>query len=172
MPSAIAPSLLRNPTHTFSGSSQAGPSSAPHIIDTPDNELIVIDLDGLPPPLMIAPSAGAGSTTLLLELERVSVSLPLSISEGTEMDILAQFSGNPALELEAGKDAWEMADRALNGAFGYGKSVEDITKIIRRGPRGMDGLCRWLRILVSELQVDEVLLEGKIKHLIGAMVMM
>ena len=24
----------------------------------------------------------------------------------------------------------------------------------------MDGLCRWLRILVFELQVDEVLLEG------------
>jgi hypothetical protein len=86
------------------------------------------------------------------------------------MDVLARFSGNPVLELAAGEDAWEMADRALNGAIGYGKTVEDIAKIIRRGPRGIDGLCKWLRILVSELQVDEVLLEGKIKHLIGAMV--
>ena len=49
--------------------------------------------------------------------------------------------------------------------------VEDITKIIQRGPHGMDGLCKWLRILVSELQVDEILLEGKINRLISAMVM-
>jgi hypothetical protein len=78
---------------------------------------------------------------------------------------------NPVLELAAGEDAWEMADQALNGAIGYGKMIEDIAKIIRQGPCGIDGLCKWLRILVSELQVDEVLLEGKIKHLIGAMVM-
>ena len=113
LPSAIAPSLLCNPTHSFSGLFQAGPSSAPHVIDTLNNELIVIDLDGLPPSPTIASSAGAGAgstTSLLLELKRVSVSLSLSTSEGTEMDILAWFSGNPALELKAGEDAWEMAD--------------------------------------------------------------
>ncbi|KAF8874718.1 hypothetical protein CPB84DRAFT_1829332 [Gymnopilus junonius] len=33
----------------------------------------------------------------------------------------------------------------------------------------MDGLCRWLRVLVSELMVDEALLEGKINRLIEAM---
>jgi hypothetical protein len=86
------------------------------------------------------------------------------------MDVLARFSGNPVLELETGQDAWEMADGALNGTIGYDKTVGDIAKIIRRGPRGMDGLCTWLRILVCELRVDEILLEGKIKRLIGAMV--
>ena len=45
------------------------------------------------------------------------------------------------LELEAGQDAWKMADQTLNGAIGYGKTVEDIAKMIRRGPRGMDKLC-------------------------------
>ena len=171
-PSAASPSLLRNPTHSFSGLSPAGPSSAPHVVNTPNDELIVVDSDGSPPPPpTIPPGAGAVSTTSLLsKLERVSISLPLSTPEGTEIDALARFSGNPVLELEAGQDAWEMADRALNGAIGYGKTVEEIAQIIRRGPRGMDGLCKWLRILVSELQVDEVLLEGKIKRLISAMV--
>jgi hypothetical protein len=46
------------------------------------------------------------------------------------MDVLAQFSGNPVLELEAGQDAWEMADGALNGTIGYDKTVKDIAKII------------------------------------------
>lgn len=171
---AAAPSLLSNPTHTFSNSSQVGLSSAPHIDNTPNEEFIVIDLDAsdLPPsPPTIPPSTGTVSTvSLLSELEHVSISLPLSTPEGTEMDVLARFSGNPLLELEAGEDAWEMADRALNRAIGYGKTVEDIAKIIRRGPHGMDGLCKWMRTLVSELQVDEVLLEGKIKRLISAMV--
>ena len=89
--SATAPSLLRNPTHSFSlrdpthsfflhdptrsfsSSSQAGLSSAPHIVNSPNNDPIVIEFDGSPsPPPMIAPS---GSTTSLLsELERVSLS--------------------------------------------------------------------------------------------------
>lgn len=158
---AAAPSLLPNPTLSFSGSSQAGPSSTSHVVDTPNDEPIVIDSDSdgsPPPPPTMAPSTDAVSTTSLLsELECVSVTLPLSISEGTDMDVLAQFSRNPVLELEAGQDAWEMADGALNGTIGYDKTVEDITKIIQRG---MDGLCTWLRILVCELQVDDILLEG------------
>lgn len=63
-----------------------------------------------------------------------------------------------------------MADQVLNSTIRYDKMVEDITKIIQRGPHGMDGLCKWLRTLVSELHIDEILLEGKIKCLIGAMV--
>ncbi|KAF8234737.1 hypothetical protein L208DRAFT_1393583 [Tricholoma matsutake] len=93
----------------------------------------------------MAPSTSTVSTTpLLLELKCVSVTLPLSIPKGTDMDVLAQFSRNPVLELEASQDAGEMADGALNGTIGYDKT----------------GLCTWLRILVCELQVDNILLEG------------
>jgi hypothetical protein len=108
-PLTAAPSLLQDPTPSFSGSSQDGPSSAPPVVNTPDDEHMVINSDGspLPPP----PGAGAvSSSSLLSELEHVSVSLPLSIPEGTEMDVLARFSGNPVLELEASQDVWEMAD--------------------------------------------------------------
>ena len=86
---AAAPSLLPNPTLSFSGSSQAGPSSTSHVVDTPNDEPIVIDSDSEgspPPPPTMAPSTDAVSTTpLLSELERVSVTLPLSIPEGTDM---------------------------------------------------------------------------------------
>ena len=167
---SLAPSLLSNPTNPFSALSQVGPSSGPHTVADLINEPIVIDLDGLPLPPTVLPSPGNVSVSLLSELECVSGSLPLSTPEGTELDILFCFSGNPVSELETGQDPWEMADQALNGAIRYDKMVEDITKIIRRGPHGMDGLCKWLRTLVSELHIDEILLEGKIKHLIGAMV--
>jgi hypothetical protein len=153
--------------------SQTGPSSTSYVVNTPNDELIAVDLDGsLPPPPIRPLSAGTASTTSLLsKLECVSISLPLSTPEGTEIDALGPcLVGTPLLELEAGQDAWKMVDHALNGVIGYGKTVEEIVQIIRRGPRGMDGLCKWLRILVSELQVDEVLLEGKIKCLISAMV--
>lgn len=176
LPNTLSMATITSPSF-FSGLSQASLSSAPHIhvVDTQNDEPIVIDSDGSPPPpptsTTITLTAGTLSTTSLLsELERMSVSLPLSIPEGTEMDVLARFSGNPVSELEAGQDGWEMADRVLNGAIGYGKTIEDIAKIIRRGPLGMDGLCKWLRVLVSELQVDESLLEGKVNRLIGAMV--
>ena len=133
MPLAASPSLLHNPTHSFYGLSPAGPSSAPHVIDTLNDELIVVDSDGSPPPPpTIPPGAGMVSTTSLLsELEHVSISLPLSTPEGMEIDALAWFSGNPILELEVGQDAWEMADCTLNGAIGYGKTVEEIVQIIR-----------------------------------------
>ena len=117
LPSAASPSLLCNPMHSFSGLSLAGPSSVPHVVNTPNDELIVVDSDGSPPPPpTIPPGTGAVSTTSLLsKLKCVSISLPLSTPKGTEIDALARFSGNPILELEVGQDAWEMADRTLNG---------------------------------------------------------
>lgn len=126
--------------HPVSALSQVGPSSGPHTVADLINEPIVIDLDGSPPLPTILPSPGNVSASLLSELEHISGSVPLSTPEGMELDILSCFSGNPVSELEAGQDPWEMVDRALNGAIGYDKTVEDITKIIQRGPRGMDGL--------------------------------
>jgi len=144
------------------------------MINTPDNDFTLItDVDGPSPPSITTPSAGVLSvSSLLSELERVTASLPWSIPEGLATETLARFSGNPVLELEDGQDAWEMADPALNRAIGFGKTVDEIAEIIRRGPLGMDGFCRWLRALVYELKVDESLLEGKIKRLIDAMITM
>lgn len=149
-------------------SPQAGPP-------IPVNDFsLIIDVDGSPSPIATPrPSAGVLSvSSILSELELVTASLPRPIPEGLETDILARFSGNPNLELEDGQDAWEMADSALNRVIGFGKTVDEIAKIIRRGPLGMDGFCRWLRALVYDLKVDESLLEGKVKRLIDAMITM
>lgn len=97
-------------------------------------------------------------------------SLPVSIPEGLVLDTLARFSSNPVLELEDGQDAWEMVDPALNRAIGFGKTVDEIAKIVWRDSLGMDGFCRWLRALVSELKIKESLVEGKVKRLIDAMI--
>ena len=165
------PSFLRNPAPSFSP--QTGPLAAS---PTPDNDFILtidVDASGSSPPSIMTPSAGAlSASSILSEFERVTASLPWSIPEGLATDTLSRFSGNPSLELEDGQDAWEMADPALNWAIGFGKTVDEIAEIIRRGPLGMDGFCRWLRVLVYELKVDERLLEGKVKRLIDAMITM
>ena len=176
-PSASKPSLIRNSAAPFEiFPPHAGPLAGSPMTNTSDH--VIIDVDAsFPGPLfesITTPSVlGALSvSSILSELECTTASLPLSIPEGLETDILARFSGNPSLELEEGQDAWEMADQALNRAIGFGKSVDEVAEIIRRGPLGMDGFCRWLRALVYELKVDECLLEGKIKRLIDAMVTM
>ena len=96
--------------HPVSALSQAGPSSGPHTVTDLINEPTVIDLDSSPPPPTVLPSPGDVSPSLLSELEHVSSSLPLSTPEGTELNILSHFSGNPVSELKAGQDPWEMVD--------------------------------------------------------------
>lgn len=161
---ALAPSSLRNP---FFLSSPLPASHVPNIDPT-----LITNVDGSPPPFIATPVTGEFSVrrSLLSELECVTASLPWSIPEGLATDALAQFSSNPVFELEDGQDAWEIADPALNRVIGFGKTVDEIAKIIRRGPLGMDGFCRWLRALVYELKVEESLLEGKVKRLIDAMI--
>lgn len=151
------------------------------IINTPKDDFIT-DVDAsnsLPSGSITTPSAGHGAhnaltslSLILSELENVTASLPWSIPKGLATDTLAWFSGNPSLELEDGHDAWEMADSVLSWVIGFGKTVNEIAAIIWWGPFGMDGFCRWLRALVYELKVDEILLEGKIKQLIDAMIIM
>ncbi|KAF8875597.1 hypothetical protein CPB84DRAFT_1752637 [Gymnopilus junonius] len=155
---------------SFSLPSMPTPSSTtsfPPPVSTPIPD--AFDVNAWNPPSPSAPIVDSPpSTSLLDKLEQVAASLPGSVLEATSSDTLAHFSGNPVDELPQGDNAWEMADRALNQVIGFGITVEEITKIIHRGPLGMDGLCRWLRVLVSELMVDEALLEGKINCLIEA----
>ncbi|KAF8913253.1 hypothetical protein CPB84DRAFT_1742605 [Gymnopilus junonius] len=114
-------------------------------------------------------SSCPSSTSLLCQLKLVTASLLPSIPEGELSDVLAQFSGNPAFD--PGDNAWEMVDQALNQVIGFGMSAEEVSKVVHRGSLGMDGMCRWLRLAISELKVEEILLEGKIRRLIEAMIL-
>ena len=98
--------------------------------------------------------------------------LPHTVPVAVSTDSFACFSGNPIIELGADEDVWEVVDKALNRVIGYGVSTESVSRLIRRGDLGIDGLYRWLRICVTDLKIEEALLESKIGRLIDAMVML
>ncbi|KAF8867443.1 hypothetical protein CPB84DRAFT_1859420 [Gymnopilus junonius] len=127
---------------SFSLPSTLTPSSTtsfPPPVSTPIPD--AFDVDAWNPPSPSAPIVNSlPSTSLLDKLEQVAASLPGSVLEAMSSDTLARFSGNPVDELPQGDDAWEMADCVLNRVIGFGITVEEITKIIHRGPLGMDGL--------------------------------
>jgi len=52
----------------------------------------------------------------------------------------------------------------LDRAFGYGKTIDEIAMMIRRGIYGIDGVCRWIETVVR-LGVAETLLEEKMEKL-------
>jgi len=122
------------------------------------------------------PSVGRPSPTsqsvLFQSLRNCIDTLPTMVQLASKTDILARFSGDPTSEVEDNGDPWETLDPALNIIIGYGASVGEISRIIRRGDYGMDGMYRWLRKCVEELKVDEALLEKKVQRLIDAMILL
>ena len=86
------------------------------------------------------PEAIDPSESLIDRLRVATRRLLKTILVGSEVDILARFSGTPFVDPNEYDDAWEMVDRTLNGVIGYGMSVAAVSAIIRRGKFGMDGL--------------------------------
>ena len=107
--------------------------------------------------------------SLVDRLRAATRMLPVTVRVGTEDDVLAQFSSAPFVDPSEYDDAWEMVDKTLNGAIGYGTSVAAVSAIIRRGRFGMDGLCDWLETCILEYGIDPNLLEGKVQRLLDAM---
>lgn len=96
-------------------------------------------------PSVPSQAVSSGSTTPLLTWLALVVScLPSTIAPATPTDVLTAHIVDPAF-VEEGDDAWETIGRALNRTLGYGKTIEDIASIIRRGPLGMDGVVERLR---------------------------
>lgn len=126
------------------------------------NESIIIIDDISPSP----------ASALFQRFRAVIDTLPHTVPVAVSADAFACFSGNPTIELGSDEDAWEVVDRALNRVIGYGVSTESVSRLIRRGDLGMNGLYRWLRICVTDLKIEEALLESKIGRLIDAMVML
>jgi hypothetical protein len=113
---------------------------------------------------------GADLAGSLIDRLRVAIRmLPITVLVGTEDDVLAQFARAPFVDPSEYDDAWEMVDKTLNGAIGYGMSVAAVSAIIRRGRFGMDGLCDWLETCILEYGINPNLLEGKVQRLLDAM---
>jgi hypothetical protein len=64
-------------------------------------------------------------------------------------------------------ELWEEVNPALDRMLGFGQSNMEIEELIRCGPFGVQGLCKYLEVLVEEGGVVGGLLEGKVSSLIN-----
>ena len=65
-------------------------------------------------------------------------------------------------------EIWEKINPGLDRLLGFGRSMDDIQSLIRRGPKGIDGFCEYLEYLIAEKGLKGGLIEGKISVLIDA----
>ena len=92
--------------------------------------------------------------------------LPLHVPEAEDEDEMAQvvLGGGP----DDPADAWEFLDHRLNGLLGYGVSVNEVARRVRRRPLGVKGLAGYIQRFVVDYSIAGVLLEGKIGVLLKA----
>jgi hypothetical protein len=96
--------------------------------------------------------------------------LPHTVPAGVPLDPLAALSCLPKDLIFDGQDAWEdVVNPMLDRLLGFGTTQDDIHALIRRGQYGMDGVYRYFRSCICDLDIPVGLLEGKIGRLVDAM---
>jgi hypothetical protein len=133
-----------------------------------------------PPPTPSAPSvenpaistpATAPDIPILQELFHTIQTLPETVPIGVPSDVLAAFFSSPKDLVQDGEDAWEdVVNPMLDRMLGFGATADAIRALIRRGKYGMDGLYRFIKSCICDLNIHTGLLEGKIERLVEAMV--
>jgi len=110
--------------------------------------------------------------SFLERLRELIENLPNDIPEATDYDQLAIFAGHPeqfddpAVDVS---DLWETSlNQRLKSVLGWGREG-NVTDIIRRGRKGMDGLYNFIKYFTIKRGVSEDLFEGKLSHLMSAM---
>ncbi|TEB21892.1 hypothetical protein FA13DRAFT_1642094 [Coprinellus micaceus] len=109
---------------------------------------------------------------LARRLKILADTLPVTVPEGQASDKLSVFNSDPRAldnpDIES-TDLWEeVLNGMLKGALGWGDEL-DLTTVIRRGQYGIDGLVHFVDYFVTERGVDEMMFEGKLKHLMDKM---
>ncbi|KAK6988301.1 hypothetical protein R3P38DRAFT_3444435 [Favolaschia claudopus] len=136
-----------------------------------------------PPPIITSavstrlPSSSASSrsrfssASLLGQLEAAISTLPNTIKEATNQDILAAFAGEPSLAVPANVPAVEIYEH-LNPMFhrtlGWNMSVEDTAQLLRRGEKGLRGLLNFIAYFVEVRGVSERDFAAKIQQVLDA----
>jgi hypothetical protein len=112
----------------------------------------------------------AKGQALVRKLRNLTSRLPTAVPMASGTDAMACFRGNPSAAVQAGEDPWEsVIDPQLNRVIGFGKKPEEIARIIRRGPLGMDGFCTWIEHAIFDLRTSPELLELRIERVFDAM---
>jgi hypothetical protein len=174
-----APQLLALNTLTLT---PAGPSRASRIVSSSENtNTRNVDSDttshrrssnqtGASGMTSATSTQGHRSHPLVSRLRTASARLPESVPVGQYSDPFAVFSGDPRDSIVANDDPWEsVIDPCLNRVIGFGVSTHQIADIIRRGPFGIDGFCRWIEICMLDLKISPELLEMKLERVFDAL---
>ncbi|KAJ6602009.1 hypothetical protein DFH09DRAFT_1069552 [Mycena vulgaris] len=104
----------------------------------------------LPPPTA---SLRSVSSSLLTRLEAALQTVPSTVPEATDGDILAAFNQDPAHYVDPDVPAIEIFENLhsiLHTTLGWAMPVEETAGLLRRGAKGLDGLLRFFRYFVED----------------------
>ena len=106
---------------------------------------------------------------LQVAAQRIGLNIPIA-EEGNE---ISAYAGKENAEAHCAgvlnnDEIWEKINPGLDRLLGFGRSMDDIRSLIRRGPKGIDGFCEYLEYLIVEKGLNGHLIEGKISVLIDA----
>ena len=143
-----------------------------------------------PLPIIIHPSRGSASNDALrpegmqerqgcllgweivdrlrMAAKRIKPDIPIA-EEGDE---ISMYAGRASAEAHCigveDEEVWETINPGLDRLLGFGRPMNEIQSIIRRGPKGIDGFCEYLEYLIAEKGLKGGLIEGKVSVLIDA----
>ena len=97
----------------------------------------------------------------------------LNVLIAEEGDEISAYAGRDNAEVHCAgilnnDEIWENINPGLDRLLGFGKSMNDIQSLIWRGPKGIDGFCKYLEYLIAEKGLNGGLIEGKVSVLIDA----
>lgn len=134
-----------------------------HEIDpTPSTDT---SIEPIPPSSTKSPCSYA--LKLVSALRHIDQNLPDYIPEGVETDAMARFGDEWPVPDEP-SEAWDCLDPFMNAVLGWGKTVEDLARDVRRGKMGMAGLLEIVEYFVTAYGIPGVLLEGKMARIFKA----
>ena len=129
------------------------------MVDTSSDNLGHESVNQVPP---------TGALTLIDKIRQEAKLLPSSVPEGTVLDVLARFTSDPTLDVMGAEEPWEVVNKVLHSTLGYGASIEELAKLIRRGPYGIVTFTCWVEACIRKVGIDGVLLEDRLARMLQA----
>ncbi|KAJ6527860.1 hypothetical protein DFH09DRAFT_1327969 [Mycena vulgaris] len=123
------------------------------------------------PPPTASLNARSASSSLLTQLEAAIQTVPSTVPEATDGDVLAASSQDPAHYVDPDVPAIEIFENLnsiLHTTLGWAMPVEETAGLLRRGAKGLDGLLRFFRYFVEDRGVREQDFGSKIQQILRA----
>lgn len=122
----------------------------------------------------IGDSEAADSLVELLRLKSLAESVPLDVPIATEEDVLARFAQDPSegYSPSGAKPAWDLWESSLHdvlNAIFWGKDDASLSKIVRRGPLGIEAFYKWISTCIDKLGIPYDVLEPRIERMNNAL---